>query len=542
MGTSSSNTNIPHPPPESGNQTVAISKKLVLINTLSSLLRAFLHLLVVVWLQQYLLKRITAEEYSLLPVVGAIMAFVPLVGVILTSGIGRYIVEAYSVGDNDRVTQIVSTITPFLCAGGLLVMLGGGLMLWKVEYVLSIEPSRVAEARIMLGLMLAVFVAGMVLNPFCVGFYARQKFVWVDMLETAGEVLRILLLLLLLFGVSTRVLWVVVASSSAAGSALAVRFVISRRLLPALRFRISAIRRELVKDLLSFGSWSFLGQTATLIRANADVIILQKLATAVDVSAFHLGSLVDRQLRQLTMTATSTVQPALIAMHAKKKEEGLKNAFLRGGRLQLWAVMMFGVPLIIFREEFFSAYLGPSYGLYQAAGPVMALLLGTLILIYGRSWHVKVATATGNIKQLMIWQTISQGCNLALTFVLVGWLQFGALGSALATFAITAVFQFAVFWPLALIQTGISFQRFWSSTLFPGLLPAAMAAIFLEIVHRTLAPERLAVLALVALLGMGLYVTVMISAALQPEDRRDLHRVGQGLAKVWRRMTGRSVN
>jgi len=74
---------------------VELSKRLVLINSASSLLTRMLSISVLIWLQQYLLMRIKPEEYSLLPVLYSVMMFAPLITTILTGGLGRYIVEAY---------------------------------------------------------------------------------------------------------------------------------------------------------------------------------------------------------------------------------------------------------------------------------------------------------------------------------------------------------------------------------------------------------------------------------------------------------------
>ena len=75
---------------------VEISKRLVFINSASSLLAKVLNVSILVWLQQYLLRRISTEEYSLYPILMAVMLLVPLLTTILISGLSRYIVEAYA--------------------------------------------------------------------------------------------------------------------------------------------------------------------------------------------------------------------------------------------------------------------------------------------------------------------------------------------------------------------------------------------------------------------------------------------------------------
>mgnify|MGYP000709419330 CR=1 FL=1 len=101
---------------------VEISKRLVIINSVSSILTMAIEVLFNFWLYQYLIRRITPEEFSLLPVVMSIMIFIPLLTVFFTSGIGRYIIDAYARGDEEGVTRIISSIFPFLAVCALLLL------------------------------------------------------------------------------------------------------------------------------------------------------------------------------------------------------------------------------------------------------------------------------------------------------------------------------------------------------------------------------------------------------------------------------------
>jgi hypothetical protein len=70
---------------------VTISKRLVAINSASTVARHLVSITVLVWLQQYLIRRIPAEEYSLLSIVMAVIVFAPLLSTVLTGGISRYV-------------------------------------------------------------------------------------------------------------------------------------------------------------------------------------------------------------------------------------------------------------------------------------------------------------------------------------------------------------------------------------------------------------------------------------------------------------------
>ena len=96
---------------------VVISKRLVFVNSLSGVAAKVLNLGVLIWLQQYLLRRISAEEYSLYPVLISLIVFLPPATSVLTGGLTRYIVEAYAKGDERRVTQITSTMSILFIIG-----------------------------------------------------------------------------------------------------------------------------------------------------------------------------------------------------------------------------------------------------------------------------------------------------------------------------------------------------------------------------------------------------------------------------------------
>jgi hypothetical protein len=97
---------------------IEISKRLVLLNTASAVLTRAINVSLIVWLHQYLLRRISPEEYQLLPLLMSIIVLLPLMTAFLTAGLGRFMLTAYAQGDDRQVTQIVSTMFPLLLAAG----------------------------------------------------------------------------------------------------------------------------------------------------------------------------------------------------------------------------------------------------------------------------------------------------------------------------------------------------------------------------------------------------------------------------------------
>ncbi len=504
---------------------VPISKRLVAVNSASAVMAKLLNLSVLVWLNQFLLRRIDADEYSLYPVIIAVMVFLPLLTSVLTAGQARFIVEAYAKGDEREVTGIVSTMFPLLLVAAAVLLFAGWLLAWNLDHILTISPDRLWDARIMLGSLVLIAAIRLPSGLFCVGFEVRQKFVMRNAIVLAREVLRITILFVLLFGVSTRVLWVVVATVSAGLVELTVLLLVSRRLLPCLRFRRKEIRWSIARELTSFGWWNSLAQLANAIRTSADPIILKMLATSVDVTAFYVGSLALTQIQQGSRVASAPLQPALTAMHATGSKHGLRSAYLRGGRYALWASLLLVIPLMVFRHEVLRLYLRETYDKYPSAATVMMLLLAAFPVAYGNVMLPKIAQATAQLRPLAIRTVFMQALNLALTLYFVWGRGMGAVGSAWATFLVVTFVYPAMNWPLGWRLAGVGWREWLRETVGPGLLPGAGATIVCLGLQEMAPPQTWLSLGAYVTAGAACYVMLLFVFCLQPVDRQDLGTV-----------------
>jgi len=501
---------------------VEISKKLILINSASSLLTRMLSISVLVWLQQYLLDRVGVEEYSIMYVLYQVMMFTPLFTTVLTSGIGRYITEAYAQGDDKRVAQIVSTMFPILCAAGLILLAGGWAFAWHVDSFLKISPERVRESQIMMALLVFPAATSLVFAPFEVGFFVRQKFVLQNLLNVSIELIRLTILFTLLFSVSTRVMWVVVASVSSAVLGQIASVIISTRLLPVLRFRVSEIYWPIARELTGFGSWNFLSQLSNTIRTSADALILNRLGTPLDVANFQLGSLPMKHTQATVISVRGALQPSLTALHGTGDTARLGRVYLKGGRYGLWGIQLLVWPLIIFSTEIYTLYVGAEF---SDAAIVMVLLLLTFPMAYGNMMLPQIATATGEIKFQALCTLALHATNLALTFYLVGYLKMGAVGSAFATFLASLLYNPLLLWPLGLRLAHVRWKTWLRETMLPGFVPSFPGIACWMLYKWFFNPSTWLSVGIGAMIGGVVYMVTLYYLCLQGDDRVYLDKI-----------------
>lgn len=498
-----------------------ISKKMLMINSISGILYKVVNLSVLVWLQAYLLKKISTDEYSIYPVVMSITIFIFMIRLVFSSGTSRFAVNAYARGEFERVTQITSTMFVVVFCVGMVILALGLLFAFNIEKLLSIQPEMVFQARLMMAMMVVSFVTQLIFSPFEAGLYIKQKFVFQNMVLVMEGFLRIALLFLFLFGISTRVIWVVVATEVSTLIGFTIRIAISRRLVPDLKFKVKQVNMNLSKELMSFGSWNLVGQIAYRIKMSADPIILNKFATPLDVTCFHLGSLFQKHIHQFIQIMTQPLVPVVTAMHATGDKVRLGNTFLRYGRYYTWTFLFFSVPLMIFRYEFIDLYVGEQFKL---AGIVILLLLTESVLSLGAFMLYTIAVATGRMKELAIRNLIIQLSNLGLTLYLVWGLKMGAYGSALSTF-ITHMIGGPLFEiPLALNIAQIKFKRYFLETVIPGNIPAIITVGLLFGLRYIKSPASWLELIFFSAIGCFCYVLVLFFF-LQTNDKRDVAKM-----------------
>jgi len=133
---------------------IEISRRLAAINSASSVARKVLVMTVMVWLQQYLVRHLSLEEYALFPVLMAFLLFFPLATNIFTAGLRRYITDAYAKGDEETVSEIVSTMTPILAAVAGVLLAAGLTCAYHIDSLLEIAPGLEGDARFMFTLLI----------------------------------------------------------------------------------------------------------------------------------------------------------------------------------------------------------------------------------------------------------------------------------------------------------------------------------------------------------------------------------------------------
>jgi O-antigen/teichoic acid export membrane protein len=493
-----------------------------LTNATSSVVTRILQITVFVWVNQHLLKRIAPEEYSLLPLVLSLMLFAEIFKNLLTGGLGRFLVEADSRGDDLGVTRIVSSIFPFVAMASCLFAIAGLLATRQLDQLVNVAPGYLAQARIMLALAIFSLCLSVLASPFVDGAYVRQRFVALNAIALTCEAFRITLLLILLFGVSTKVMWLVVASTCATILNLSLRVILTRRLVPAIRFRLGLFCRQTVGKLLRFGGWTSIQGITGLVSSTAPILLLNRFGSPLDVSAFYLGRLPDSHIRGLASMASTPAQPALTSIYATQGAGALHDLYYRGGRYHLWLALMVGAPLLIFAQEIITLYAGAQY---SPAATVMFAMLAVYPCLWASAMLFHIAHAIGKIGAYYVCDIVIQVLTLLAMFFAVGHLGLAAPGAAIAMALVSGLLHVVLVWPMGLRLVKGRWDLFIRQTLLPGLLPFAAALVACGVFNASVDLNSWTLIGLGSALALAVYVAVLLRFCLDSTDHDLVNRL-----------------
>lgn len=471
---------------------------------------------------QYLLSRVSTEEFAIYPVIMSLMVFSQIVFRFFTGGLSRFVVDAYAKGDFYRVSEITSSAFPMLLLGSTIFFVTGTLFGVNIDLFLNIGHEYVYIARIMFVLLIISFSLQMLCIPFKVGFDVKQKYVELNILNSFRDIFKVILIFCLLIFVGPSVIWIVVGTVIADVIHTAVVFYRSRALVPELRFSHALIRWKQATQIVSFGAWTTLGRLGALMYTTGATILLNLFGTPLDVTNFYLGSTLFRHINALIGFAALPLQPAITAMNSLNDHQRLKNTVLRGGRYATWIGLAVALPLAIFSEELITVYLGSEF---LKSAIVLALFMAFFPFILPTFLLPMTAMAMFKVKEFYIVAFVAQLLGFLVMIYVTAGLNMGAIAVTACLFAVTAISQIFFFWPLCCRLVKISRSEVFWDLVYPGFLPAVAGSIVWIGFKVVYPPDSWLTLFAYGAAGGLVYLATLFAFSLNSQERRELRTV-----------------
>jgi membrane protein EpsK len=405
-------------------------KKRIAINSVANVSSHFLRLFISIFLTPFLLSRLGAEVYGIIPLVNSCTSYLVLVSGGIRSSVGRYVTLHIAKGEFREANQYLTTAFTLLSGLIAAVQLPFIFLVIYFPTLFEIPAGHETEARlVMLMLGLNLFV-GILFSPLEIGIYAKQRFDLRNLVDLTAQIVSFGLVVFAFLYIEANIMYLAGSMLFVTLISTVARIAISKRLLPTLRVSPKLFDRTKLKAIGTFSFWVVVSQLAAVLFLNTDYIVINKLLGSALVTEYSLAARWNEMIRAVLTAAVVVIAPTATHMEANRNFEQLRTLLLRGMRIMLILVIPPCVLLCIFSRELLTTWVGVEH---LNAIPVFWASLVPLAINLAPLPAFSILTGMGKIKSVAIVTLCSAVANLFFSIGLVVWFDLGIMGVALGT-------------------------------------------------------------------------------------------------------------
>jgi O-antigen/teichoic acid export membrane protein len=340
--------------------------------------------------------------------------YASLVDLGVEGAVARYVAEARSDGDAERVNRVVSTGLAFFC--------GLSIVLTPVLVVLSIGLIDVFDVPDDLrtdAIWCFALVAGQVIFelPARIAYAAlegSQRFTTYQLIELVRAFAQASV-----FAAAIVFDWSIAALGAALpfGSliVLVVGWWLAKRTIPELRVSPRLVSRDVFRTLMSFGGSLFIIRLTGTVYRQMDKAIIGIALGARYVTTYEIANRIHSGAAMVQSIAASALLPA--AAYSRERLDIIRDMYVRGTTYTVAAALPVTVAAFIFAEPLIRTWVGED--LLDATVPTQLFLVYLAFVVV----HIVGATMAVALGHTRVMTTVAVGnlaVNLGLSVALVG--------------------------------------------------------------------------------------------------------------------------
>ena len=392
----------------------SVNTKRIAKNTIFLYIRMLLILVVSLYTSRVILHVLGVEDYGIYTLCAGFVTFLTFISNALVSAMQRYFNVA--LGKNDlRYYNVVfsMSINVLIVFSAVIIILGESVGLWFVTNHLNIPSTRYAAAIWTYHISLITFVLNVIRSPYHASIIAHEKmsfyayFSFIEVLLRLGVVfllkslpgdhLILYAFLYMIIIILINIVYMVYCTS---------QFIECR-----YRFYKDF---TLLKELISFSSWTLFGQASVVIKNQGEAIFINRFFSVVANAAIGVASQVTSALEMFVSNFQTAFNPQLIQTYASKNYEDHIKLLVRTAKFSFFLLLIMVIPIVTNIDYILNLWLvevPDNTNLF-----IIYILISYLFNALGTPLSTSIL-ATGNIKYYQIVLSTIFIIGLAVVYV-----------------------------------------------------------------------------------------------------------------------------
>ena len=477
----------------------------------------------------YIINRVGTEAFGLWTLVHATIGVLGLLDMGLATGTVKFVALCRGTGDVARRNRLVSTLFFVYLALASLATLGVTVIAPAFGPWFQLSVTQEDAAIKLLWLVAArSLLFSLPLGLFRSILFAEQRIYLINAVQLTANLLYALAVWVLLEGGHGIVAmgWAGLVTTLLEHLAIVL---LATRYVAHLRVSWRLADPRMLPELMSFSAYQAVVNVSVLVLLRLDPIIIKLFLPLTSVAVYGVALKVAENVQLLIKQFINALTPHIGALHGAGDDGGIRDLFIRGTRLATALTAALFAPIWLYAPEGIRLWIGPDF---QAAVPVIRILLVTVLVATPQLMAANVLNMTGHHRYLAVAALLAMGLNVGSSLALAG--TFHLVGIAAGTLiSVVVVDVFIV--RRACACHAVRFGEYARRALAPALLPALLQFAATIYLHSEYPPSHLGALVLQGSLSVLVYAAVFVPLGLEPSERQLL---ATALSSITNRVLG----
>ena len=378
-------------------------------NTIILYARQILIMVITLYTSRVILQTLGADDYGIYNVVGGFVTMFNVISGAFTVAISRFMAYVIGEGNEKKVEELFSTSLMVQCCMGLfIVLLLATVGVWYVINIMVLPDGRTEAALWVLAFSAVSFFINLISVPYNALIVAHEHMKAYAYIAIFEALMRLLVSFAIVVSPIDKL---ITYSFLTVLTAIIVRFCYSvycNKNFTGCKFRLR-VHKDMLKEMMSFVGWAFLGNGAFVIRDQGTNMILNLFGGTTINAARGIAQNVNNAVQSFVNNFMQATQPEITKLKATNQLAEMRALIFRSCRVCYFLMLILSIPLIKNIDYVLLIWLGevPDYTNLFVIFTLMDSLLAALNnpLLYG-------VLATGQIKVYEI--IISLMCIISL--------------------------------------------------------------------------------------------------------------------------------
>ena len=327
---------------------VHINNKRIVKNTALLYFRMLFTMLVGLYTSRVVLSSLGVGDYGLYNVVGGIVVILSFLNGAMASSTQRYMNVELGKENMDGIRKVyVTSMLIHLGVAAVVLVLAETVGLWFLNMYMNIPAERMIAANWVYQFSVGAFIVTVLSVPYNATIIAHEKmsaFAYISVIEV---LFKLLVAILIGYAPCDRLIFYALLIFIVSIIVRLAYGVYCHRHFVECKIKKCEIDKSLLKNMLSFSSWTIFGNLAFVFHTQGIAIVINMFFGTVVNAAQGISNQVNSIVSGFVQNFTTAMKPQIVKSYAAGNLPDLHKLILSGSRLSFFLVLIFAIPIII---------------------------------------------------------------------------------------------------------------------------------------------------------------------------------------------------